>query len=187
VIDLGRKRREWHPQKYYHVIGKATRKDALFRNDKDKHYFLYLLEKSHQKTPVEILSYCLMKTHYHIQLRSQQKSLTEIIGNINRAYARYFNNKYELRGPLFVDRFKSIENSGIDSLLRVSRYIHDNPRNYTTKLENYKWSSLQFYLPNSNTIDESLPDYIETQTLLNHFSGTSEEKKKAYLFWCRFK
>ncbi|WP_158282269.1 transposase [Salipaludibacillus keqinensis] len=184
---MGRPKREWHPSKYYHVIGKATRKDALFRNAEDKTFFLQLVNEAHQKSPIELLSYCFMKTHYHLQLRTQYQSLTKLMGPINRSYAKYYNKKYELRGPLFVDRFKSIENGGVDGILRVSRYIHDNPRKFTSKVENYKWSSIQYYLPNPTNHHVSPPDFIDIQTILNHFSGTLNEQKKAYLFWCRFK
>ena len=63
---IARKKRLWHPNAVYHVMGRGNRRQAIFRCKNDYLYFLDLLAHIQQKMPFEIYSYCLMTNHFHI-------------------------------------------------------------------------------------------------------------------------
>lgn len=64
-----------HPGAYYHIYNRGINKAPLFRNDKDFQYFLYLM-RIYLPPVAEVLSYALMKNHFHIALRL--KAIDEI-------------------------------------------------------------------------------------------------------------
>jgi hypothetical protein len=69
--------------------------------------------------------------------------------NINQCYAQYFNNKYDRKGHVFGDRFKSTVATTDLSILCMSSYVHNNPKDikgYGNSVENYNYSSFNIYL-----------------------------------------
>lgn len=77
---------------------------------------------------VEIISYCIMPTHFHIILKQLKKhGISNFINNIGNSYTHYFNNIHKRKGPLWVGPFKNVLVSTDDQLLHLTRYIHLNP------------------------------------------------------------
>jgi len=101
---------------------------------------------------VNLLSYCLMPTHFHLLVQQVgDKPVSRFIGDIVNAFTRYFNLKHNRKGPLFIPRFKSVRITTDEQLWHVSRYIHLNP--YTSEVvrniadcDSYPWSSLGEYI-----------------------------------------
>ena len=116
------------------------------------------------KKHINILSFCLMDNHYHFLLKQlSEKGIAKFIGNLQNAYAKYFNVRTERTGPLFNPMFKSVRVTTGEQLLHVSRYIHLNPSTgYLVEikdLEKYPWSSLSSYLdgkPKYSFVDSDL-------------------------------
>lgn len=114
---------------------------------------------------VEILSYCLMPTHFHFLLKQLfENGVSKFIADILNSFTRYFNIKTERKGPIFLPRFKAVQILNEEQLKHVSRYIHLNPYSDglvkdINKLENYPWSSFKEYLSNSSQ-KLSDPDFI---------------------------
>lgn len=107
------------------------------------------LEQSEQL--VEILAYCLMPNHFHLMLKQNLTSgIPVFISNFTNAYTKYFNKKYQRRGPLFEGIFKAVLVESDEQLVHLSRYIHLNPVVSSiikeTELNNYVWSSYREYL-----------------------------------------
>ncbi|MBM7572664.1 transposase [Aquibacillus albus] len=175
---MGRKKRIWLPNYFYHVVCRGNRRDALFRDDNDFINFLYILEQINERYPFELASFCLMTNHFHLQIRSHQQEISKVMALVNRRYASYFNTRHHLTGHLFEKRYydKIIPNS--KGLLDVSRYIHLNPvaAKMIKKAEDYHWSSFQNYLGSVH------PNYVflKPQLVLDYFSGTLEEKQEKY-------
>ncbi|WP_369683941.1 transposase [Evansella sp. LMS18] len=180
---MGRKPRNWNQAEYYHVYNRGIRKEGLFRHPKDYEYFLGLIERTFNKHPVTITSYCLMKTHYHIQIQSHSGPLSDFMKNLTRMYALYYNRTYKLRGPVFEGRFNAKPISDPRGMLHVSRYIHFNPvvSRLTKKPENYQWSSYTFYY---HLNSPPPPPYLQLTPILNFFHGTETQRKQKYVEWC---
>lgn len=161
---------------YYHVYNRGINLQPIFLDDTDKDYFLKLLERylsQHLDSTtdgvyssffgkIELTCYCLMGNHFHFLFyQNDQGALTDLMRSLTNSYVRYFNKKYDRRGPLFESRYKS---SLIDTqayLEHITRYIHINPRAWRT----FKYSSLDAYLGKDH------PDWIMPQRILDIFSG----------------
>ncbi|WP_164667814.1 transposase [Virgibacillus doumboii] len=173
---MGRKRRMWIPDYYYHVVCRGNRRDALFKDDGDFKTFLFILQTVNKKTPFELSSYCLMTNHYHLQMRSREQPISKVMSLLNKRYADYYNTKNGLTGHVFEKRyFDKIINTEL-SMLEVSRYIHLNPfaAGMVTRPEDYRWSSYRYYLHTSRA------PMLNMEVVLGCFSGNGEEKRRKY-------
>jgi len=90
-------------------------------------------------------------------------------------YTRSFNFNNQNSGHLFQGRFKSIVVENDAYLLRLSCYIHRNPKRagIVKRLTDYKWSSYPIYAYNKKK-----PEWLRTKELLSQLSG--DELHKAY-------
>lgn len=101
------------------------------------------------------LAYAIMSTHYHILLRLEKPTLSSGFMRLNLRYARYYNNRYGLRGHVFERRFGSRIVEGPGDELETARYIALNPAraNMCRLPEDYGWSSygatVGFFPPDS--------------------------------------
>lgn len=124
---------------------------------------LGLAEES-QREIVQILSFCLLPNHFHLQIKViRANELQTFSAKVFSAYALYFNKKYQRIGPVFQNRYKSIPVDSIEQLLYLSAYIHLNPLeaglvNNKKSLLSYPYSSLPFYygLKKNSFIDSKL-------------------------------
>lgn len=172
------KKRIWLPNRFYHVVCRGNRRDPLFRGYPDFQAFFHILDQLYEKTSFELASYCLMTNHYHLQIRSQEVSLSKVMSLLNKRFANYYNTRHRLTGHVFEKRFydKLIEDK--EGMLEVSRYIHLNPveARMVKKPEFYPWSS--YHLFKSPAI--SGPRFINVNHILDFYTGTTEEKRKKY-------
>ncbi len=99
---------------------------------------------------VELVSFCLMPNHFHIQLLEKTEGgIAKYMQKISTAYTMYFNTKYRKSGHLLQGSYKSIFMEDDIQLMHTSAYIHKNPNElliWKNRYEKYPWSSLQDYL-----------------------------------------
>lgn len=108
-----------------------------------------------KKNRVEIVSFCLMPTHYHFVMKQAgNEGIKNFIHDFQDSYVKYFNKINSRHGALFQASFKAIRITSEEQFMHTCRYIHLNP--YSSGLvknkENllkYKWSSLYHYLGNN--------------------------------------
>lgn len=128
---------------------KYSKLNSLPREERNQLLQELINKKDYQ---VEILSYCLMPTHYHFLLKqSCDNGIQNFIRLLTNSYSHYFNAKNERKGPLFEGRFKAVLIQTEEQLLHVSRYIHLNPYSgyLVKKIEDifsYPYSSIGEYL-----------------------------------------
>lgn len=155
----------------YHVIQRGIDHVVIFHDNDDRRMFLNLL-KSEICLSFEVYCYCLMDNHIHLIIKSNKLSFH--IRHIASVYAMWFNHKYERRGYLFQDRFRSevIEEEGY--LLRCFRYILRNPvkAGICQKAKDYPWSSYPVYFNPVST-------FISTDFL--HLFFDTKKDFQAYL------
>lgn len=125
----------------------------------------------------EILSYCLMPTHFHFLLKQTKDSgLLKGFSNLLNSFVKHFNKINERSGPIFLPCFKSVIIKTENQFKHVSRYIHLNPyssqivQNFNQLLE-YPFSSLKQYLSATNGI-------CNISYLLNLFSNNPKKYEK---------
>lgn len=133
----------------YHIMSRSITEIDLFRNDKDKNVYLKYVRKYKDIFSFKVYAFCLMNNHVHFLINSNGSDISKFMHCINQCYSQYFNKKYNRSGPLFRDRFKSKIADTDVSVINISAYIHNNPkdiRGYMNCVENYKYSSLGIYL-----------------------------------------
>ena len=160
---------------FYHIYNRGTDKRIIFDEKRDYLRFITLLylcnntEKIHineyakkgfnllsllkvqkENTLVEIGAYCLMPNHFHFLLRERKDgNISIFMHRVLVSYAKYFNLKYERRGHVFESKFNAKHIVDDNYLLRVSSYIHLNPKDlraYKRKEQDYPWSTFQDYV-----------------------------------------
>lgn len=57
---------DWHPERHYHLIGKAVPGRVLFRDDEDRRYFLRKIVRDKLKRILDVYVYCLIGNHVHL-------------------------------------------------------------------------------------------------------------------------
>jgi len=136
-----------------------------------------------RKLLVDIISFCLMKNHFHLILQQIQKKGVELfMHKLGTGYTMYFNRKYSRKGSLFEGPYESIEVKTDEYITHLSRYIHLNPieiiepkwktggiKNSTRAkqfLKDYRWSSYQDYIGIKN-----YPSITNRKFLLEFFSN----------------
>ncbi|ADQ13967.1 transposase [Halanaerobium hydrogeniformans] len=174
---MPRKKRIWYPGAVYHIVNRGNRKSELFRDQADNKYFLNIMLKAKNKFNFQLFSYCLMINHYHLEIQTNETEIWKIMRSVNLHYAKYFNNKYDLSGHLFQDRYNSTMIENNYQKLLVSRYIHLNPvrANLVSEAAKYKWSSFGVYLGKRKS------ELVTTEALLSFFANNSRKKYKDYV------
>ena len=114
---------------FYHVYNRGSEKRTIFRDPPDYFRFLKLLKNNKNRFWVKILCYCLLPNHFHLLVKGGCQ-LSDFMRVVGVGYAMYFNKRYKRVGPLFQNRFRSKLIDSEAGLLQVSRYIHQNPRDY---------------------------------------------------------
>lgn len=139
---------------YYHVMMRGNNKEMIFKEASEKYYFIEQLLHVVKDNKVSIVAYCIMDNHVHLLVNSHKESMIQALKWINIKFAGMYNFKYERVGHVFQDRFKSEVINSEDHLLRVMRYIHNNPvkAKIVTNILSYKWSSYGNYLGREDKI-----------------------------------
>ena len=147
---MSRAWREEYKGGIYHVIARGNNKEYIFKENIDKGYFIKLLKDHCITMGYQIFGYVLMDNHYHIIIQTMEKKLQEIMHQINNKYSKYFNYKYKRVGHVFQGRYKSVLVQDERYILKLIRYIHQNPirAGILNKVEQYKWSSDIYYRKN---------------------------------------
>lgn len=122
---------------------------------------------------IKFLAYCIMPDHYHLLIKILcDDSLSKYLSDVENSYTRYFNLKFNRKGPLWQSRFRSVLIRTNEQLLHVSRYIHLNP--VTDKLvkkpEDWEFSSYRNYIQRTHYLESILKEIsIRSQTTYQSF------------------
>lgn len=168
------------PRMPFHVMNRGARKAFIFSEEADKWEFVERLGRFCTKHGFKLTAWCLMSNHYHLEPDAEGTPLSEAMHDLDGAYARYFNEKYEASGCLFQGPFKSMSIDSNRGLAYVSRYIHLNPRDMGVDPVTYPWSSCRSYLGLAPT-----PPWLDPMPVLRQFGSSLEEARKNYLFYLK--
>lgn len=172
---------------FYHVYNRGVDKRLIFEDDQDYCVFLNLikviltpkdeLENSdfifikNKAEEIELVSYCLMPNHFHLILKQlKEKSMSEFMKILMTSYVAYFNKKYKRTGALFQGRYKAVLIDRDEYLKYLSRYIHMNPKDLSSKLEDYPYSSYKYYIGGDH------PLWLKPLAVLEQFKDIDEYK-----------
>lgn len=159
----------------YHIIHRGNNKDLIFEDSEEKMKLLKIIGEVKEIFDFYILAYVIMDNHYHFVIKTHNIPISKIMHRINTRYAKYYNLKKERRGSPFEGRYRSILVQNESYLLRLIKYIHNNPVyvGICNSMVEYKWSSDVFYRMN-------LGNLVNIDELLDMFSINRLEALKKY-------
>ena len=174
---MPRKHRVWYKDAIYHIMCRGNHRHDIFRDDEDRQIYLTHLLEVKKLFRCNILSYCLMTNHVHLQVETTDIDISTIMKKLNMMYVIYFNNKYKFVGHLFQGRYRSelIETDAY--ILEISKYIHINPvrANIVDFPLEYTWSSYKNYL------NEREDELVSTEKILRFFKNKDSLLYKNYV------
>jgi len=177
---MPRKARLSVPGAVTHAMARCIDGRYLLTDDEDGRFFVNTLSRCLIESSCPCYAWALMKNHYHVLLRLGEGELWETFKPLNTQLAQFHNRKYGRRGPLFMDRFKSIVTQDQNYIEELVRYVHLNPLRaglckVAHDLHHYPWSGHRAILG----LDTH--QFQDTQTVLRLFGRTGASAQKAYL------
>lgn len=139
---------------------------------------------------VNVLSYCFVPTHFHLELEQLvENGISIFMHKIGTGYTNYFNKRYERQGSLLQGPFKAVLIENEIYLKHLSVYINalnpidlvepgwrengiQNLKKTKEFIENYKWSSYPDY------IDLRKNNKVIEKGILKDLFPTPQEYKK---------
>ncbi|MDD5730521.1 MAG: transposase [Candidatus Omnitrophica bacterium] len=145
----------------YYITCRGESEQEIFKDEGDYRMFLDLLKKYQDQYAIKIFAYALMPSHLHLlvemnkeagQEENKSMEISDFMHNLNNSYTKYFNSRYERKGHLFRERFKAALVEKENYLLKMTAYIHLNPKriNLAAELKDYPYSSYSLYLYNKS-------------------------------------
>ena len=131
----------------YHVLNRGNGRNTVFHKDGDYAAFLKLMDQANERTPMRLLSYCLMPNHFHLVLWPKlDGDLSKWMQWLTTSHVRRYHRHYNSSGHVWQGRFKSFPIQSDAHLLTVMRYVERNPVRAKTipvrKAQNWQWSSV---------------------------------------------
>ena len=159
------------------MICRGNQRQAIFRSDADRGYYLERLEEYRQRYGFKVYAYVLMSNHVHLLIETGKVGLSKIMQGLQLRYTGYYNRKYKKVGHLFQGRYKAILCDRQAYLLELVRYLHLNPGRMRAPTDpwRYRWSSHGAYLGKSGLVK------VEASAVLAALAESVGRARRAYL------
>jgi len=125
------------------VVTRGNNKRTIFEDDFDRELFCRQLDRVAAKYGWRIIAYALMGNHYHLVLAIGERGLSRGMCELNTGHATVFNLRHGRINHLFGKRYWNRRIRTDSELMRVVRYVVQNPRRagVTRRLDEYRWTS----------------------------------------------
>jgi len=115
------------PDSWHHVTNRAIARRTLFEDARDVRLFLARLAHVVRAGLIEVHSYCVLTTHFHLLVRSPTGELSAAMQSVENEYSRWFNRSRKRDGPLYRGRFLSKPVETLTYRRHLVGYIDANP------------------------------------------------------------
>jgi REP element-mobilizing transposase RayT len=165
------------PDGIFHTWTRGNERRAIYRDDEDFRRFLKLLGRAVTRYRWRLLTYCLMRNHYHLLLETPEPNLSLGMRQLNGVYAQSFNRRHDRVGHLFQGRFGAKLIQDDDHLLTECAYIIRNPLRASDPVHplDWPWSSHRATLGL-----EAAPPFLDVDRLLSFFGSTRRTAREQY-------
>jgi putative transposase len=132
-----------YPGALFHVTARGNARQNIFRDDKDREFFLEQLGTCVERFAWILTAYVLMGNHFHLLIQLTRETLSGGMKWLNGKYAQAFNRRHNRVGHLFQGRFNAPLIEKESYFLEVLRYVVLNPvrAEIVARPEDYIWSS----------------------------------------------
>ena len=137
-------RRSDLPDGFYHVTGRATGGELLYRGDLDRVDFGQLVELARSRFGWRVHARCPIGTHYHLIVETTRERLTAGMHLVNGTYTKRFNKRHDRRGCLFEGRYTATPIESEQHYNAALEYIRQNPvdARLCKRAEDWPWTEL---------------------------------------------
>lgn len=134
----------------YHALNRAVARLPLFEKAADYEAFEQVVQRAHEKFPIQILAYCVMPNHWHFVLRPvEDDQLTAFLRCVAHTHTMRWHAHYRTSGTghLYQGRFKAFPVEDDDHFYTVARYVERNAlrAGLVAQAQAWRWSSLWRY------------------------------------------
>jgi putative transposase len=163
------------PDGVYHVWNRGVNRADIVFDDRDRQYFVDLLQEIVLRFGWIIHQFMLMTNHFHLVLSTPDPTLSRGMKRLEQKFAQYINRRYDRVGPLFQGRFKSQLVEEGSYLLEVLRYVALNPvrAKMVERSEEYRWSSYRWLAG-----FEKAPEWFQPGFILESFGPDLDTQQR---------
>jgi len=183
------------------VTARGNERRAVFRDDRDRRYFLEVLSGAAERFGLRWHAYVLMDNLYHLLGETLHANLSQAMQWLQVRYTVWFNRRHQRVGHLFQGRYKAILLEAESAAWELSRYVHLNPvrlgalglgkadqqrsrrglsvtvdpqqvRERIQRLGHYRWSSYRAYVGLTDS-----PHWLTTETVLAMGGGRARQQR----------
>lgn len=143
LSSVPRKPREEVAGGIHHVYARGNDRGLIYRDDHDRHAYLFLLGRVVARQEWRCLAYCLMDNHVHLLLETPKPNLGEGMQRLHGDYARLYNKSHDRVGHVFQGRYGAVRITSDRQLWTTAGYIARNPveAGLCADPEDWAWSS----------------------------------------------
>jgi REP element-mobilizing transposase RayT len=137
-------RRSDMPDGLYHMTGRATGSELLYRCDLDRNEFLALVRLAADRFGWRLHARCLMDNHYHVLLEATRPNLSAGMHLLHGMYTKRYNKRHGRRGCLFEGRFTATLIESDHHYTAALEYIRQNPvvAGLCQVADDWRWTEL---------------------------------------------
>jgi putative transposase len=127
----------------HHVFARGNNRQDVFRDDRDRRFYLKLLAAVAARQRWRCLAYCLMGNHVHLLVETPEPNLGVGMQRLHGDYAQRFNERHGHAGHVFRGRFGATLITSDEQFRHVVGYIARNPveAGFVTDPAAWRWSS----------------------------------------------
>ncbi|MBF0523432.1 MAG: transposase [Candidatus Omnitrophica bacterium] len=133
---------------YAHVFSKSIEKRRIFQDAQDFQTFRESLLAVKAEYLFRIHHYCFMNTHFHLAVSIPSLDRFSVgLQRLKWSYTQYYNRRYQRKGPLWHERFKSLLIENDRYLYACGLYIEQNPvkAGLVAQSDDWAYTSASFY------------------------------------------
>lgn len=173
---MSRSSRIVYPGAIYHIIQRGNNKDYILQEDKHKGFFIKQIKEYNIKFDFQLLAYVIMDNHYHLLIKTNNDSISDIMFYLNNTVGKYLGRELNRTGHIFQGRFTSELVDTDAYLIWCLRYIHRNPvkAHMCKNVDSYKWSSHYYYR-------KGISSFVDSDFILKVISENKRLAIKQYL------
>ena len=165
----------------YHVFARSVSCRALFTDAYTRRLFLRLVGATASRHLWHVQAYCLLTTHYHLLIRTEQANLARGMQWLNGVYGALVNELEQDCGHVFGARYGSSLVTTDAYLLEVIRYIALNPARAGLCADPADWPWSSYRLQVGGLVS---PDFLATDEVLRLFGrdpATARRRLRAFV------
>jgi len=154
----------------YHVYNRVTRGERVFGDDEEAGRFVARMAEVKRRDDFLVMAWCLMSNHFHLAIRTGSTPLPRTMHSLLNWFARNFNGRHRVFGPLWQGRYKAKLVETEDYLRQLILYIHLNPiqAGVADEAAEYRWSGHHELVGGRKSaglvdVDEALGAFGETR------------------------